>query len=178
MSDSIFPIPINAFQGDYTGIVDAGDLPAVQTTQNGRTCWRFDDGADEHAMISAHLICPTQVTGTPAFAVDVYYGGGSAPSGTDHVVWDVAFEAVAESDAHDMTDSNDYFAAVQSTTDTIDADEGELNVARVSFSNAQADALAAGMLFRIVVRRDSDNGSDDYEEAVYVFGVNLINEGV
>ena len=162
------------FIGDTNGIVDASDIPAAPD-EPSRPGLEFPDGSDESAAVSAARPVPSQYDGSNNLAVDIYYYG-DAVGGGNTVDWEVCFEAITESDAHDLHASADYFAAVQSVTDTVDATAGELNVARIVFSNAQADGVQPGDLYRLCVRRDSDDASNDtYADSVWLAAVELID---
>jgi len=167
-------LPASAFVGDQNTIIEAGDLPAVPANPSGRASMKFLDGADEHAMVSQSFSIPDANIWTNGSGAKllVYYFGDKAGGG-ESVIFDGAFECITESDAHDMHATADCFAAHQSVTDAVDANAGELNVATITFNQAQADAIAAGDACRICIRRDSADGSDDYADSIWITHVDL-----
>ncbi len=167
-------LPASAFVGDQNTIIEAGDLAAVPANPSGRASMKFEDGADEHAMVSGSFSIPdTNIwTDGSGAKLKVYYFGDKIGDGQS-VVLDGAFECITETDAHDMHATADAFAAHQSVTDAVDAAVGELNVAEISFTQAQADAIAAMDACRLCVRRDSLDGSDDYADAIWITHVDL-----
>lgn len=167
-------LPASFFIGDQNTIIEAGDLPAVPASPSGRSSMKFDDGADEHAMVSKSFSIPdaniwTNGSGTKLF---IHYFGDAAGGGGS-VVLDAAFECITEGDPHDMHATADAFAAHQSVTDAVDANAGRENVAVITFNQAQADAIAAGDGTRICIRRDSADGSDDYADSIWITHVDL-----
>ncbi len=161
------------FIGDENAIIEAGDLPAAPDSPSGRASMKFVDGADEHAMVSQSFSVPDLNIWTSGSGarLKIYYFGDSA--GTNSVIFDAAFECISPSDAHDMHAGADYFAAHQSVTDALDANAGELNVTEIVFNQAQADAIEPEDAIRIVLRRDSADGSDDYADSVWVTHIDL-----
>lgn len=164
------------FIGDVKGIVDASDIAATPANVLGRPCIKFPDGSDESAAVTHVLPVPSNYAGGNIIA-RIAYCGDSAPGANNGVNFEGAFEAISESDAHDLGPGGtaDAFAAVQEVADTIDANAGELNFADITFTQAQADGLMAGQAFRFVLRRDSDDGTNDtYADSVWVFYVELL----
>jgi hypothetical protein len=76
---------------------------------------------------------------------------------TGNVVWNVYFEAPA-------VDSDDLdtiaWDTAQSVTDAVPGTDGQYTVASITFTNAEADSITAGSMFRIRIERDASNGSD------------------
>lgn len=165
--------PASFFLGDNNAIIEAGDIPAAPSNVNGRVVMKFIDGSDESAAVSFSFGIPDSNIWTSGSGVKlkIYYFGDSA--GTNSVIFDAALECITEGDAVDMHASGDAFAAHQSVTDAVDAGVGRLNVAEISFSQAQADAIEPGDSCRIVLRRDSLDGSDNYADSVWVAHVDL-----
>ena len=97
------------------------------------------------------------------------YGGGgvtltlwyamASANTTDVVIWDAAFERIADGDAMGAGGSD--FAAVNSVSDTADDDADDIDPATITFTNgADMDSVVAGDPFRLKITRDADNGSD------------------
>lgn len=171
-----FRISLSAsfFMGDNNTIIEAGDIAAVPAAPSGRAAMKFIDGANESAMVSQSFSIPDANIWTSGSGakLKIYYFGDKIGDGQS-VICDGAFECITPSDAHDMHAVADAFAAHQSVTDAVDANAGELNVAEISFSQAQADAVEPGDACRICIRRDSADGSDDYADSVWVTHVDL-----
>ena len=167
-------LPASFFAGDQNAIIEAGDIAGVPAAPSGRSAMKLADGADESAIVSQSFSIPAADIWTDGSGVKllVYYFGDAAGGGGS-VVLDGAFECVTESDAHDMHATADAFAAAQSVTDAVDAAAGELNVATITFTQAQADAIVAGDACRICLRRDSADGSDDYADSIWVTHVDV-----
>lgn len=164
----------SSFIGDQNAIIEAGDIAATPAAPSGRSSMKFPDGANESAMVSQSFSIPASDIWTSGSGakLKIYYFGDAAGGGGS-VVLDAAFEAITPSDAHDMHATADFFAAHQSVTDGVDANAGELNVAEISFNQAQADALEPEDACRIVIRRDSADGSDDYADSIWITHVDL-----
>jgi len=167
-------LPASFFTGDQNTIIEAGDIPALAAAPSGRSSMKFIDGANESAMVSQSFSVPDANIWTDGSGAKllIYYFGDAAGGGGS-VVLDGAFECITESDAHDMHATADAFAAHQSVTDAVDANAGELNVATITFNQAQADAIAAGDACRICIRRDSADGADDYADSIWITHVDL-----
>lgn len=169
-----FSFPASFFIGDQNAIVEAGDIAAVHDSISGRASIKFIDGANESAAVSQSFSCPSDAwTDGSGVEVRIHYFGDAAGGGAG-VKWDVAFEAISESDAHDMHATADAFDGEQTVTDVVDAAAGELNIAIVNFTQAEADAITNGDAVRMVLRRDSADGvEDDYADSVWVTHVDL-----
>lgn len=171
-------LPASFFMGDENTIIEAGDIAAIPAAPSGRASMKFPDGADESAMVSQAFSIPDANIWTSGSGVKlkIYYFGDAAGDGAKKVELEGAFECITDSDAHDMHATADAFAAPQTVNDIVDPDAGaELNVAEISFNQAQADAIAAGDACRICIRRDSDAGGglDDYADSIWVTHVDL-----
>jgi len=168
-------LPPSMFIPDEEGIIDGSDVPAVQDNLNGRVCWKFPDGSDESAIVSQPFVVPSQITSGNSLILRLFTHGDAAPGGSSGVAWQAAWEAITESDAHDLEGTGDAFAAAQAVNADVDAAAGELNVDDISFSQAQADAIEPGDYARIVIRRDSDDAvNDDYADSVWLTAVELL----
>lgn len=73
------------------------------------------------------------------------------------VKWNVAFEALAAG-AQDV--DTDGFAAIQTATDTTNATSGVITRTSIPFTQAEADALAPGVTYRVQVVRDANDVGD------------------
>lgn len=163
-----------SFVGDDNAIVAAGDIAAVLDVQSGRQVIQFPDGSDEHAAVSLPFVWPSQYTSGNSVKVKLYAFGDSAPGENNVARFDVAFEAVTVSDAHDLPATADCFASEQSADGTVDADAGELWSVEITLTQAQADAIEAGDVVRLCVRRDSDHANDTYADTVWLYAVEIL----
>jgi hypothetical protein len=171
---SLLTLPASAFVGDENTIIEAGDIPALPDAPSGRSSIKFIDGADESAAVSQSFVMPTQYAGSNDLKMSIHYFGDAAGGGGS-VKWDVAWEAITESDAHDMHGGADYFDGEQTTTDAVDAAAGELNVASISATNVNCDGVQPGDSCRLCVRRDSADGGDDYADTVWLLAVEILD---
>ncbi len=73
------------------------------------------------------------------------------------VKWNGAFEALAQG-AQDV--DVDGFAAIQTATSTTNGTSGVITRTSIEFTQAQADALAAGQAYRLQVVRDANAAGD------------------
>lgn len=162
------------FIGDNNTIIEAGDIPGISDNINGRSCLKLPDGADESAIVSKGHSVPDANTWTSGSGakLKVYYFGDAAGGGNS-VVLDGAFECVTEGDPHDLHAGGDYFLGEQSVTDAVDANAGRLNVATITFTQAQADAIEPEDMARICIRRDSADGADDYADSIWIDHVDV-----
>ncbi len=134
--------------------------PALRKTITAATGVRqtlnFNDTTDETAILSS--IMPRNYGGGGVKVVLYYAMAGANTSKS--VIWDVAFERIADGDAMGAGGSD--FAAVQSVTDVADDDADDIDPAEIPFTNgSQMDSVVAGDPFRLKITRDADNGSDD-----------------
>jgi hypothetical protein len=125
---------------------------ATLDTRNVHPVLEFDAAADEAAVFSATM--PRNYGASAALEVILCWVADTATSGD--TIWDVSFERM---DAALDIDA-DSFAAVQSATATAPGTSGFPKYTTISFTNAQADAIVAGEMFRLKVNRDANNGSD------------------
>ena len=85
--------------------------------------------------------------------------GEAGANTTDEVIWNAAFERIADGGA--MGSGGSDFAAVNAVTDTVDDDADDANLAAITFTDgADMDSVVAGDPFRLQIIRDADNGSD------------------
>lgn len=131
--------------------------PATLDLRNGHPVLDFDDTTNESAVFTA--VMPRHYSGGN-LAVHLHFAMTSAVA--DTVDWDVAFERIGEV----LDIDGDSFAAVQSSDDTpVSATCGIVSIADIAFSNAQADGVQVGEMFRVKVTRDaaSDDAAGDAE---------------
>jgi hypothetical protein len=120
--------------------------------RNSHPVLDFDDTTAESAVFTG--VMPTGY-GSGPLSVILRWAATSATTG--NVKWNVAFETmptgVLDIDADD-------FAAVQTVTTAANATSGVMSRTTITFTNAQADAVAAGVAFRIKVTRDAADAAD------------------
>ena len=121
-------------------------------TRNSRPMWAFDDTTAES--IEAHgLKAANYSAGT--INVVIEWAADTATSGNGG--WDVSIESVTP-DADDL--DSDSFASAQSGSDTTASVAGETIETTVTFTQAQADSVADGEMFRIRISRDTAVSGD------------------
>lgn len=132
---------------------------ATLDTRNGHPCLDFDATSQETAIFTGVL--PTGYAGG-GLTVTAYCSMTSATAGT--VGWEVAIERM---DASSLDIDADSFATAQTiTATTVPGTSGQLLAMSVAISSgANMDNLAAGEMFRILIRRDvaNDTASGDAE---------------
>lgn len=132
---------------------------ATLDTRNSHPVLDFDADANEDAIFSA--VMPQHYSGG-GVTVLLHYAMATAVSLT--IDWDVAFERIGDQQLDIDADS---FAAVNSIDNTtVPGTSGFVDVVSVAFTDgADMDSVAAGELFRLLVRRDavSDDATGDAE---------------
>ena len=102
-----------------------------------------------------------------AVALPGQYGGGTLKANIGYVMasatsgkvdFEVSVEAVTDGDALDL-DAGDDFDTPNAVAATVPGTAGHLDVLTVTLSNK--DSVAAGDLFRIRLKRDADDATDD-----------------
>lgn len=124
--------------------------PAAATSRNEHPLLAYDDTTDENVVFIG-LMPQDYLAGN--ITVDIHWVAASATTGD--VKWDVAFEALAGLDI-----DVDGFAAVQTATDTTNGTSGVETITSITFTQAQADAIAASGAFRLRVTRDTAVGGN------------------
>ncbi len=130
-------------------------LGTITGATGARPILQFDDTADETAIFSG--VMPRNYGGG-GVTLTLHYAMAGANT-ADDVIWDAAFERIADGDAMGAAGSD--FAAVNSVTDTADNTADNIDPATITFTNgADMDSVVAGDPFRLKITRDADNGSD------------------
>lgn len=130
---------------------------ATLDTRNGHLCLDFDGSADEEAVFSGWL--PPYYAGG-GLTVKTFWSFTSATSGTLRVQGDVERINLSGLDL----DADSFTGTFQSAGGSAPATSGQVIAVTIAFtSGAQMDALVAGELFRLKIRRDADgtSGTDD-----------------
>ena len=127
--------------------------PAAAESRNGHALLAYDDTTDENVIFES--VMPEYYDGTTAMNLEIHYTAAGITTG--NVVWNAAFERM---DADSLDIDADSFAAVQAVTDAVAGTDGQISVATISFTTAQADGIQGGEAMRIKLTRDADNGSD------------------
>mgnify|MGYP001574668878 CR=1 FL=1 len=114
----------------------------------------FAPTPDEEAVFSG--VMPQHYTAAASVVVFIHYAMSTATTGD--IVLDAQFERVGDG-SQDI--DADGFAAVQSLTVVgVPATSGNVDIVSITFTSAQADAIAKGEGFRLKIRRDGDNVAD------------------
>lgn len=165
MAVTILNYDASNFVGDLLPIT-AGDKAAYQKQVNGAWYLAFPDGADEHAAISHRYRVP-QNYAAGALTANV---GFITVATTGNVVIEAYIESVTTGDATDL-DSTTSFDAANSATIAVPATAGYPQVSAVTLTNK--DAIAAGDIVRVLIRRDSDHASDTAAADFYLSTVDI-----
>ena len=140
----------------HEGIATAAGNAAAAGARNAHRTFDFDDGgAVVDEQIAFEGIVPPHYSGEDLTVV-LYWVAAAAIVGD--VKWDVSFERI-ELGALDI--DADSYAAAQTVTTTCLGTSGFVAVSTFTFTQAQADAIAANDLFRLLVMRDSNDAADD-----------------
>lgn len=129
---------------------------ATPDTRNRHPVLDFDAGDPECALFTAVL--PRNYAGG-GVTVTLIWAASSA--NTNDVLWNVAFDRLADEDtaAHALT--ADTFASCNTVTQTCAATNGQLEYSTIAFTaGAQMDSTAAGELFHLHVARDAAQAGD------------------
>lgn len=128
---------------------------ATLDTRNGHPVLDFDAATDESAIFTG--IMPRSYAGG-GVTVYLHLTDTNDTNAAHKSYWDVSFE---RDTAQDL--DADSFAAAQSGNISPNGTSGIPVVLAIAFTNgAQMDSVAAGELFRLMVTRDANNGSDDW----------------
>lgn len=93
----------------------------------------------------------------------------TSPAIVGSMVWDVSFE---RNEAGHNIDTP-AFAAPQSTTVVAPAVSGDIVESPLVFTNAEADGVASGNLFRLLVTRNGASESDEMADAAQLIGFTI-----
>ena len=170
--------PPTSFVGGDTNV------PAYvqHASTTGRIALAFDGGQTEGTITVPWVMPDTYVSGNMTLKLYFYTTTGDAPDG-DGINWQVGFEKVTPNpddsvagDNLDLMGAHGLAAAVTHTHEMASSGTtaGELSVAAITISNANADACAAGDLMRFVVQRLG--AGDDYAADVFLTCVELYQE--
>lgn len=129
---------------------------ATLDTRNGHPVLDFDTTTQEAAIFGG--LIPNHYAGG-SIRVTIWAALTSATSGT--LGWDIAFETVNGQDI----DSDGFNTAKTATAATVPGTSGVMMTHSVTFTQAEADGVAAGDAFRLRIRRDvaNDNAAGDAE---------------
>lgn len=159
------------FVGDVDGQIDAGDSPAVLVRKNGRLCMQYGAAAPEQAAITDELPMPTQYAGGTLKA-KLHFFTASASSGG--IGWEVYVEAkTPDTDTLDL-ETADSWDSANAATHTLGGTAGDARTETITLTNK--DSVAAGDLFRLCVRRDSDLAGDTASGDVFLAAVELLED--
>jgi hypothetical protein len=152
----------------------------------GRIALAFDGGSTTEGTITVPWVMPdTYVSGNMTLKLYFYTTTGvAAPDGLG-IYWQVGFEKVIPNpdnsvagDPLDLMGAQGIGAAVTHTHEMASSGTtaGELSVAAIPITNANADSCAAGDLMRFVVQREPSHDDDDYTSDVFLTCVELYQE--
>jgi hypothetical protein len=129
--------------------------PATPDRRNRHPLLDFDPDTDEFAVFSG--VMPQRYLGTTGVTVYLHYSMTSAVAGD--VYWGVAFERIGVGQ-QDLDD--DGWGADNSNNETVPGTSGHVSIIAIPFTDGvDMENVVAGEGFRIRVRRDADNPSDN-----------------
>jgi len=154
---TLLVLEMGVFVGDEDAQLVAGDVAASpEFVQSSRGWWAFDDTAEE-AITSKELIMPSQYTGSGLAAI-VHGFFKTEIVATDEARIDVAVEAkTPDTDTLDM-EVAESFDSVNAADVVPGGTAGDPVSKSITLTNA--DSIAAGDLFRLGIRRDTDHAND------------------
>jgi len=153
----------------HEGIATAAGNAAAAGAVNSHRTFDFDDGlgvVDEQ--IAFEGVMPQHYDGDD---ITVRLFWACAVNAGD-VLWNVFFERI-ELGVTDIT--ADSYAAAQVQLTTSPGTVGFVATTSITFTQAQADAIAAGEHFRLLVMRDSNDGSDNAAGDAQLLAVDLVH---
>ena len=150
----------------------------------GRIALAFDGGTTTEGTLTVPWVMPDtyDAAGNMTLKLYFYTTTGDDPDG-DGIQWNVAFEKITPNpdnsvagDNLDLMGAQGLATAVTHTHEMASSGTtaGELSVAAIPITNANADLCAAGDLMRFVVQRLG--AGDDYAEDVFLTCVELYQE--
>ena len=160
-----------SFVPDGDAQLVAGDNPCGITAHEGRPALSYDD-TDEEAAVSVETQMPNSyAAGT--LKADIHFD--TASDATNDVAFDVFVEAKTPgTDTLDMESAASWDSANSGTASVAGTTAGDPQVLTITLTNK--DSVAAGDLFRIGLRRDTDSANDDVSGDVYVREVVVYEE--
>ncbi len=138
------------FRFDPNTAIFPASAPAAAASRNEHPLVAFDDTTDENVVFIG--VMSADYLGEN-LTVDIHWVAATAIVGA--VKWNVAFEALAGLDI-----DGDGFAAIQTETSITNGTSGIETITSITFTQAQADAIAANGAFRMRLTRDADNAGD------------------
>ena len=136
-----------------------GDITNSAGIDAGDRGWRllFDDSTEEEA-VWQFVVDPNYAAGT--ITLEILFSVTTTQSGDKDVKWDAKVMAATSGDAEDW--NSDGFAAERTVTHDLATDqpEGRPRLATITFSQAQADAMAVDDIVRIHIARDVGVAND------------------
>ncbi len=122
------------------------------TSRNRHALWQLD-AAGREDVSSADLVLPQNFSASGGLTIVAAFTAASATTGNAIVA--IAIEQVTGLDI-----DGDSFAAEKTATYTAPGTSGVPATVSISFTNAEADSVTTGNVFRIRVGRDGANVSD------------------
>lgn len=137
-------------------IPDATNHPSMGVTSDGRMYLAFDADTPETCYSKAFRLPDSYSAGSTT--VVICYRMATATA--NEVEFEVSFEAITPDEAYDL-DSGASFASAKNLSETVPSTAGHMSVISTTFSQAEADSMAAGDMVRIRLARDADDATND-----------------
>lgn len=128
------------------GVLTPADAPTLVTRNERELLAYTDSGGPSDAYFTG--VIPRNYVPDFPLRVKVWWAAATATAGD--VRWNVGFEKLAPNSVNIDTDS---FAALKAKNEPTNATNGVINISTFNFDQAEADNIAPGNPFRLVVRR-------------------------
>lgn len=154
---TLLTLPATSWYGAPADELASGDVPATYQFLNGSPTWTLDDD-DEEAIITPRLSMPGQFSGTAA-NLRATVRGFTKTANSDDVNLELFFEALTpNSDTLDMEATSSWDAA-NDIVHTLGGTAGDPREQTITPNNV--DGVQPGDVFRLGLRRDADDATDD-----------------
>src|SRR3990172_1852005 len=136
----------------------ATNLPTVKN-RGTHSVLAYDDTQVEG--IAWQRFMPVDYTPGAALSLKIYFVGDGAGDGVEAVVWAAAFERDNSGGPIDV-DVDDFAAKQTAAAVVVPVTNGEIAVATIPFTNAQADGILRGEPFRMFIQRTATAAGGDF----------------
>lgn len=135
--------------------------------RNGHAEIAYDDATAESVIFQKYI--SADYNSSNNLFADIVWVAKTATTGD--VVWGLEFERISAA-GHDI-DADSFAAQQKAAADTTAATAGIPTVTRITLTNAQADALAAGDRFRARAKREPADAGDNMSGDAEILGILL-----
>jgi hypothetical protein len=140
---------LDKFTANDAMFVGAGS--AGGSARNGHAVLTFDASVTESVNFEGYM--PEEYNGG-SLNVNIWYAADGVTTGNAY--WSASFETMS-ADLHDLDADN--FGTYVGVTDVVPSVDGQLSVATITFTQAQASSMIAGIPYRFQLMRGSGSGT-------------------